>query len=534
MKLMKARAGWGKRLHDRLEGWQQAAFYQGFCQALWAAAIVLLPITSLPWLRKLSGASTVAPPSAVCLLLLAAAWLLPYLARGGRAPLEGTPFLWFGAVVVLTWALSFFLEVPSFRSRGALTEAPQAFLTLAIGMAAFLVSAAWLSGREAQLRLTLQLVNWSGLLLIAWSLLQAFFIFFAGNEYPDGLLEIQRLISSRRMPLYPGRVTGLAYEPSWLAHQLNMVYLPLWLAATLQGTSAHRARLWRFSFENFLLPAGVFVLLISESRVGVLSFMLVVAFLAVGGTLRLVQRIHGWIASRLRLDLSRPRLARISKIVLSMALLAAFAIVYLAGAVGLFFFGARFDERIARALESDPRQAGGLLELTNQFAFAERVVYWSAGLQIFADHPFFGVGLGNAGLYFPEKMPVFGWGLMEITLLLNYRANVANTKSLWVRILAETGLAGFAVFLAWYFLLWQSGRLTRRSGTPLLRTFGLGGQLVLVGFLTEGFSLDSFALPYFWLAAGMAAAAAALARRKRDDSEGWGTNPPGLQNRSHS
>jgi O-antigen ligase len=202
---------------------------------------------------------------------------------------------------------------------------------------------------------------------------------------------------------------------------------------------------------------------------------------------------------------------------ISIVLLAAFFVLYLAGAVGLFFLSARFDERIARALQYDPRAAGSFLQLTNQFAFAERVVYWDAGLNVFADHPFFGVGLGNAGFnagfYFPQKMPVFGHGLWEITLLLNYRANMGNPKSLWVRILAETGLVGFAIFLAWIWLLWQSGHLARRAEEPLVKVFGLSGQLVLVSFLTEGFSLDSFALPYFWIAVGWASAAAYLARR---------------------
>jgi O-antigen ligase len=505
-----ARTGLGKRL----EGWLDAPVFRTACQMVWAAVLLLLPITSLPLLRNLSGASTVAPPSAVLLLLLAAVWLIPLLLRGGRLPVESVPLLLFAAAALITWALAFFLETPSFRSRSPLTEAPQAFLTLAIGLVAFLVPAAWLSTGEEKLPLALRLVNWGGLLIVAWSLLQAFFIFFAHNDYPAELYAIQRLISSRRVPLFPGRVTGLAYEPSWLAHQLNMIYLPLWISATLQRLSAHRFRLGPFTLENFLLAAGVFVLLISQSRVGVLSFMLVAAFLASAATMRLVQRVHAWLLPRLHLDLSRPRLAAALKVALSIALLAVFVVVYLAAATGLFLVGARFDRRIARALESDPREAGGLLQLSNQFAFAERVVYWSAGMRIFADHPVFGVGLGNAGFYFPQKMPVFGWGLWEITLLLNYRNNLANTKSLWVRILAETGLVGFAVFLAWVFLLWQSGRFARQAGSRWIRVFGLAGQLVLVGFLTEGFSLDSFALPYFWLAAGMASAAACLGRRE--------------------
>ncbi len=41
----------------------------------------------------------------------------------------------------------------------------------------------------------------------------------------------------------------------------------------------------------------------------------------------------------------------------------------------------------------------------------------------------------------------------------------------------------------------------------LITTAALAGQLALVGFAVEGFSIDSFALPYLWVAAGMLTAA---------------------------
>jgi hypothetical protein len=50
------------------------------------------------------------------------------------------------------------------------------------------------------------------------------------------------------------------------------------------------------------------------------------------------------------------------------------------------------------------------------------------------------------------------------------------------------------------------------SGEPLLRTVGLAGQIVLVAFLAEGFSVDTFALPYLWISLGIISAAGALLR----------------------
>jgi hypothetical protein len=117
-----------------------------------------------------------------------------------------------------------------------------------------------------------------------------------------------------------------------------------------------------------------------------------------------------------------------------------------------------------------------------------------------------GVGLGNAGLYFPEKMPAFGWELVEINNTFYRWSDLPNIKSLWVRIPAETGLVGFGLFLAWLYLLWHSTRLGRSSIDPLLRTLAWAGTFAWIAFLIEGFSVDSLALPYFWFAMALVTA----------------------------
>jgi hypothetical protein len=48
----------------------------------------------------------------------------------------------------------------------------------------------------------------------------------------------------------------------------------------------------------------------------------------------------------------------------------------------------------------------------------------------------------------------------------------------------------------------------------LLRMSGLAGQLLLISFIVEGFSIDSFALPYFWFSAGLLSAGAYLVRKE--------------------
>ena len=52
----------------------------------------------------------------------------------------------------------------------------------------------------------------------------------------------------------------------------------------------------------------------------------------------------------------------------------------------------------------------------------------------------------------------------------------------------------------------------RLSKNPLFRTIGWSGLFVLVAFIIEGFSTDTFALPYLWVSLGIVSAAGALLR----------------------
>jgi O-antigen ligase len=487
-----------------------SGYFQRSCQILWALGVILLPFTSLPVLVRISGASTVAPPSNLVFIILALVWLLPYVLLNNRIPVEVKPLMVFAAVVIITWLSAFFLPIPPFKGQHMLTEGADAFITLFMALTIYLLSASWLSANRNNLKVTLTLINIGGLLVVGWSLFQAYYVFFNNNIYPNFLYELQSLFSSRVDGLFSDRVTGMAYEPSWLAHQLNLVYLPIWLSATLSGYSSARFRLWRISLENILLVVGVFTLFISFSRVGWLSFFLVLAFLAVKVNLRLAQIILIWISARVHV---RRSLHNLIRNLLSISLIILFLTAYTASLIGLLKFGARFEPRLERFF-NDPFSAGGVYEITNQLAFAERVIFWSTGWEIVNDHPFLGVGLGNAGFYFPEKMPAFGWALWEVSQVFYYQGHLPNIKSLWVRILAETGILGFTIFLVWNYLLWFSGRLARLVKDPLLRVTGTAGQLVLIAFIVEGFSIDSFALPYYWFSVGLLSATAFLARKQ--------------------
>ncbi|MFZ6026434.1 MAG: O-antigen ligase family protein [Chloroflexota bacterium] len=474
-------------------------FYTGSCGLLWLAALFLLPITSFPPLSQRLGGVVVAPLSAFLLLLLAAIWLFPYLVRGGKLPRESGALLAFLAVAVVSWALAQFTDIPSFRRFSPLKEGLQVFATLALGMVSFYVPAAWLMGSERRLRTALRAISLGGVAIVIWCLVQAWYVYFLDSEFTLRMYEFQWLFSTRQgNPLIAERVTGFAYEPSWLAHQLNLVYLPLWLAATLGGHSVF-PRLWRISLENVLLAMGVFSLFASHSRVGWLSFLAVLVLLAVALSWKLSQ----FLIQRLFPRASSKAFQALLSSLLLLLLLAGYAW----GTWKVVQFAARYERRLERILSRDVFQAQNVYEFFNNLEFAERVIYWAAGMRTFSHHWLIGVGPGNFGFYFPQDMPRFGWWLTEITDLMHRFSFLPNTKNFWVRLLAETGLVGFAVFVGWLVSLLQSAWFTWRSRQPLARMVASMGLFSLTAFLIEGFSIDSFALPYLWVAAGLLVAA---------------------------
>ena len=159
------------------------------------------------------------------------------------------------------------------------------------------------------------------------------------------------------------------------------------------------------------------------------------------------------------------------------------------------------------------------IQFANYLMFSERTVYWMATYSVFVAHPYLGVGLGNAGFFFPKTMPAFAWALPEVVNVLRDGIYLfPNPKNLWLRILAETGIVGFTFFVAWLlFILTRSLQLLTDK-QPLFRALGLAGVLSLASIVIEGFSLDTFGLPYIWIILGLISAAARISRSATQSS----------------
>lgn len=458
---------------------------------LWAALVLLLPITSLPLVSRLSGGTMVAPAATIPLFGLIVINLGPYLLKQGRLPRLTIPLLGFLFVALLSSALAFFVEFPLFREINRLRNTLVALLTLLIGVSFFLAAISWVNSTE-KLRLIYRWVNISGTVLILWSLLQSFF-WALDQGYPDWMWQVQRMISTAGN-LYDRRTTGLAFEPSWLGHQLVLVFLPYWLAATILKRSAFSKKLWKISVENVLLLGGISVLWLSLARSALVSFLLAFSLVFFRITTSLISSISRKLETKSKSPQKSTFFLWVFVLTIYLGILMA----------GLYVF-TQFDPRMTDLFKVIGQQ-GSLIEITERMVFGERVALWLAGINIFGKYPILGVGLNNSGYLILENLPVVGWSLVE-SHKLYYTTALPNTLSLWIRLLAETGVVGFSLFICWIFLLWKTSRYILRAPDPWIRTAAVAGQFTLAALLMEGMSVDTFAFPYFWLPLGWMAAA---------------------------
>ena len=462
--------------------------------AVWLIFVLLLPFTSVPAIVKLVHSDVVAAPSALLLPFLVLGWCLPRLVCGKRMPENALPMILFVIIGLLATALSFFYQIPDYKGHDTLSASFSAVLTLFIGFCFFLVSLLRHDSEE-RLRFTFKLLSISGAIVCLWTLAQAF-CWYKNQRYPEWMKTIQFTLSIGS--LYRQRFVGFTLEPSWLAHQMNLLYLPFWFAASVTGYSAFGRRLGFVTVERVLFAVGMAVLFLTLSRVGLAAFLITAAFCALVFVHRLIRKFSGNFAPERR------------RLMTFLAYLMVFVILAVI-AYGILRLLIKLDFRMAGLFDihfigrSDP-----IFYLAEKISMAARFVYWDGGLTIFNSHPLLGVGLGHAGFYLPQMLNDYAYRLLEVRDLLFRTNTLLNIKSLWVRILAETGIVGFTFFFVWYLRSLLGNVILLKDHSRMKSTAGWMGCFVLLAFVLEGFSLDTFALPYVWFSAGLAAGAAEI------------------------
>ena len=508
--------------------------YQIICTILLGLVLLGLPVTSLPLISQFTG-SMVAPFSAIPLAILILIWFVPYLVRKGKLPREIIPLLYFVLVALIISAGAYFLDGFYTRGRTFFDQSLRAFITLGVGLSFYLTLSAFLENKSI-LRTGLRLITFSGVWVILWSIYEIILLRVHGTVggFPLWVLSLKGLLAYQIPGLeYLNRVSGFAYEPSWYALYFTLVLFPLWFSSVFQRKSLFKFHLWVFIVEDLLLVLGIVCFTFSFPRVGMLAFFVILFYLGVRLVNQINHKIFDWASKRSLFKIRNQTLLKTLITVLLILLVIAIIISATAAFIEIasrsdYRYQLIIDQIMAGTFRNFSFSEEEIITLARRLAFYERTIFWFSGWHVFADYPF-GVGLGNAGFYMIERFNSQGYGSFEIRNLIYQANNIINTKSLWIRLLAETGFIGLGIYLTWLILLWRKTNVIQKSDSPLMKVIGLAGKLFILAYLVEGFSVDSFAIPYQWISASLISAGGLVALKEKREEHSSTEDEPGIQ-----
>lgn len=456
---------------------------------LWAATLLSLPVTSFRYFP--GGDATYVRPLAFYPLALLLLVLLVQLVRGKRAfPWAGTwtPLI---GVLLATLAASLvglLIAPPPLHGEDVVGRELRAWATLLMGLG-FFAGAAWMNRTEDDLRFSLKWLFAGFILDVLWSGVQGATFYL--HLLPKPLVTHWQRAFSMRELIRTNRISGLAYEPSWLAGQISTIYLPWLFAWLLTGQRTTRFK-W---LEPVLLGCAGLLLLATFSRGGLLTVAAttILTFLLVGR--RQIGAAWRWFVSGFRGGL--PLVWRLGLIVAIVAV----------GAWALRFL--THKGYIARLWDT---RASSFQEFLVQNSAGSRAAYLVGALSAYEEYPWTGVGLGASGFYIYSHLP--DWALTtvpEIARQLSPDSSLyPNPKNLYVRLLAETGLIGFFLFLAFQFSLLGDALTALKQPIPLWQYLGIAGVFTWLALIFYNMTQDSLAIPNLWINLGMLVGLSAL------------------------
>ena len=396
------------------------------------AALVMLP---LKWAALLLASGIVLvvllirPQVALCLL----AFAVPF---GSIRELSLGPVNVGGAELLIALLIAAWFAQMVVKRRIDIPRAPL-FLPLALFVAALLFSllpaqSLELSAKEIIKWLEVAIIYWfMGDALderwgrwVVWSLLAAgsaealLGIYqFLGRVGPEGFLLFGRFM----------RAYGHFAQPNPFAGYLGLG-LPLAYALTLE--SLHRQG-----------GSGIGTLL---HRVGqaLLRVMPVAAFAVMALAMLMSWSRGGWVglvAALLVVTAARSRTALVTAAVIGLV------VAYLLLAGGARYLPPKLVQRVADFLPfvgtPYPLLGVGGVDISSvevndaNWAVIERMAHWQAAVDMFADHPWLGVGIGN----YPVAYPQYAVG--------RWRDPLGHAHNYYLNIAAEAGILGFSAYL---------------------------------------------------------------------------------------
>ncbi len=453
---------------------------------LWGAALFTLPVTSFKYFPFLGETTYVRP-----LALYPVAFLLPLLViqlfRGKASfPRVGalTPLAVFVLFVLAATSFGALLDPLPLRGQEYFGRAIRAWVTLLIGLS-FFMAAVWMNRGEEDLRFSVKWLLAGFVMDVLWSGVQSL-AFYTPFLEKVTVTHWQRAFSMREL-VKTNRVSGMAYEPAWLAGQIATIYLP-WLFAALLT----KVRVTRFKWlETLLFGFALLLLLATYSRGGLLTAGFALFFTLLIAGRNEVRLGWNWFLRR------------------SWSLRLGILVMVLSGIIGAgVFLGQK--GYIARLFSSD---AESVDEFIIENSAGARAAYSAGAMGAYEESPFVGVGLGASGFYIYDNLP--DWALTtvpEIARQLSPENRLyPNPKNMYVRLLAETGLLGLFGFLAFLFSILGDVLLALKNDRTIMRFAGIAGLFSWLAIAMYNVTQDSFATPNIWINFGILAGITAYA-----------------------
>jgi hypothetical protein len=465
-----------------MRNWLSVENLEKVARLLWGLLLFTVPVTTFRYIPSVYGRTLVRPMALYPLALLFPLFLwLSWRKRKFSWPPHREILFAFLLLAMLATLLAGFRQPVALRGAQYWERALRAWFSLGVGFMFFLC-AFWMNRSSADLRYSLGWLYAALILTTCWSSIQALG---AHTSLIDQELLTKIQLSFSDRPLARWRASGFAYEPAWLADQLLFLYFPWLLGAILFGFRLTRYR-W---LEPLLLlfTLGVMVLTYSRSGILIMGMIAVLAILSAGR--KWLIQAWKWFTAPFSnrtysFEYVMPRAVVILMITVSMA--------------GVFAFLSKY-EYFANLWNFDLEE--GIVGYVVGIYAGPRLAYAWASVETYMQNPLSGVGLGASGFYLYDNLPNWAlFNLPEIARQISPDASTfPNTKNMYVRLLAETGLFGFWFFSA--FLLGVLGSVRKLFKQNIyLATAGLCIWLAVV---LRNITQDSFTFPVMWIALGM-------------------------------
>ena len=460
---------------ERLEKWTHI---------LWGLVLVCLPVTSFRYYPPLFGRTIVQPLALYPLgLLFPLTIYVHWRKRELQLPRQIIPLAAFILCAIISTVIGgLFAPVP-FRNAEFCGRALRAWVSLVFGLS-FFITAFLMSRSQRDLTPTIKWLYLGFAASIIWGSIQAIAI--NTPLLPNSLIkEIQTLFSLR--PTVKRRISGFAYEPAWLADQIVILYFP-WLFATLLTGIRHYKNKW---LETTLGVGGIVLLFLTYSRSGIFSAIIVITLVFFITGRRVWGRLMDWFLQSFRRG---SRGAKVRRLLIICALLVALIVIS--------FWLSRF-QYFANLWSASMEE--GLVNYIIENNAGTRLANNVAGFHVFGISPWSGIGLGGSELYLVHHYP--DWALSELPelsrLLSPDSKSIPNIKNLYLLLLAETGLPGFWLFIAFYLSILGGILPLLSNRDQSLRYIGIAGLFIWLAAGLRNMTQDSLTFPVMWVSLGI-------------------------------